>query len=80
MQHSHVAGIYRLSKLEYVVGTAMGHIECIRINIDDATDSITLTKTVRGNPIYNTNCSLFGLANSTNNAFTLMAQFVNVVS
>lgn len=73
-------GIYRQNKLEYVVGTTMGHIECIQINIDDATDSLTLTTTIRPNPIYMSKCSLFGLATSTNNAFTLMTQYVNVVS
>lgn len=74
------AGIYRQSKLEYVVGATTGHIECIRLAIDDATDSITVTSIVRQNPIYKSQCSLYGLATSTNNAFTLMAQYVNVVS
>lgn len=63
-----------------MVGTALGHIECIQLSLDDATNSIALTKTVRENPIYNSKHSLFGLATSTNNAFTLMTQYVNVAS
>lgn len=72
-------GITKRKSLEYLVGTLSGHMECIHIKIEKST-TISIESEELKPPNGHTKYALYGMANSSNNAFLLCAYFAGRVS
>lgn len=72
-------GITKRKSLEYTVSSLSGHLECIHIKIEKS-QAIAIESEEMKPPNGHSKYALYGIANSSNNAFLLGAYFAGRVS